>query len=224
MKKLLFVFVVCTIMAATGCQALMGNDAPIATDNQELYNSRNRSEGFNVINPDKDYRQIQRFGFVRHQRETALPRGGTNPNIAVYDPDLLADAISKLAVLIPDVHDVATLVTDRHVLIAYETTSENRFETADQVKRTAISCVPRFFHVYVSDDPGHIRSIERFGSLSSRTENVHDVLEQTIEDMLQSPQGRRISASENENGEYDMNIRGYMDTHNHHDNMRKNNE
>jgi hypothetical protein len=194
MKNLLLVMTICLIFI-TGCQTLMQNESPIAQDNVEILNSKNRSD-FNVINPDKDYREIQRFGYVRHQRETALPRGGTNPIIAVYDPELLADAISKLAVLIPDVEDVATLVTDQHILIAYETTSEDRDLTADQVRQTAVSCVPSFFDIYVSDKPEMISTIERFGNLSSRTENVHGVLEHTIEEMRQSPQGRGISASE----------------------------
>lgn len=220
MRNLSFALTICLLMAATGCQTLMQNDSPIAQDNIEILNSKNRSD-FHVINPDKDYHEVQHFGFVRHQRETALPRGGVNPEIAAYDPDLLADAISKLAVLTPDVQDVATLVTDREVLIAYETTSENRFETADQVKRAAMSCVPRFFHVYVSDNPQMIHSIERFGNLSSRTENVHDVLEHTITEMLKSPQGKRISTSENENGELDNNINGYMDKHNFNEQTRR---
>lgn len=206
MIKLFVTLSICLVIASTGCQTLMQNDSPIARENHDIINMKNRSEGFNVINPDKNYHQIQRFGFVRHQRETALPRGGSNPNIAAYDPELLADAISKLAILVPDVHDVATLVTDKQVLVAYKTNSDNNFETADQVKRTAMSVVPRFFHVYVSDDPKMLTSIERFGSLSSTTKGVQEVLEHTIEEMLLSPQGRRISASENENGETDRNI------------------
>lgn len=206
MIKLFVTLSICLVIASTGCQTLMQNDSPITRENHDIINMKNRSEGFNVINPDKNYHQIQRFGFVRHQRETALPQGGSNPNIAAYDPELLADAISKLAILVPDVQDVATLVTDKQVLVAYKTNSDNNFETADQVKRTAMSVVPRFFHVYVSDDPKMLTSIERFGSLSSTTKGVQDVLEHTIEEMLLSPQGRRISASENENGETDPNM------------------
>lgn len=197
---------ICLVIVSTGCQTLVRNEAPIARDNHEIINMRNRSEGLNIINPDKNHQEIQQFGFVRHQRETALPRGGSNPNIAAYDPELLADAISKLSILVPDVDDVATLVTDKQVLVAYQTTSENRFQTADQIKKTAMSVVPRFFHVYVSDEPRMISSIERFGSLSSTTKGVQDVLEHTIEEMLLSPQGRRINASENANGEFDENI------------------
>jgi hypothetical protein len=195
---------ICLVIVSTGCQALGRNEAPIAKDNHEIINMRNQSEGFNVINPDKNYHEIQRFGFVRHQRETALPRGGSNPHIATYDPELLADAISKLSILVPEVDEVATLVTDKQVLVAYQTTSKNRFQTADQVKKTAMSVVPRFFHVYVSDDPRMISSIERFGGLSSTTEGIQGVLEHTVEEMLLSPQGRGISASEND--EFDENI------------------
>ncbi len=223
MKKIFIVVSLCALMAATGCQAVMDNNSPIARENHEIVNFRNRSEGFNVINPDKDYHEFQRFGFVRHKKETALPRGGTHPHIALYDPELLADAISKLALKLPNVHDVATLVTDRHVLVAYETNSDNRFETADQVKKTAMSAVPRFFNVYVSDKPQMINSIERFGSLSTRTEGVDDVLENTINEMLESPQGRRISASENENGENDQNMNRFRENHHYHDQKRRQN-
>lgn len=206
MRKKFVILSICLVIVSTGCQTLIGNEAPITKENHQIINMKNRNEGFNVINPDKDNHRIQQFGFVRHQRETALPQGGSNPNIAGYDPELLADTISKLSILIPDVDDVATLITDKQVLIAYQTTSENRFQTADQVKKTAMNVVPRFFHVYVSDDPKMISSIARFGSLTSTSEGVHDVLEHTIEEMLLSPQGRRINASENENGVIDENI------------------
>ncbi|RXJ01814.1 sporulation protein [Anaerobacillus alkaliphilus] len=220
MKKLLLAMAVSIVLVATGCQAMMENSSPIAQDNQELFSSKNRSGDTTVINPDRNYHDVQRFGYVRHQRETALPRGGVNPHVAVYDPELLADAISKLAVLIPDVNEVATLVTASEVLIAYDTTTTDRFQTADQVKRTAISCVPRYFHVYVSDNPEMMDTIGRYRSLTTRSENVNEVLEQTIHEMLQSPQGRRVDASENENGEYDINMNSYMDKKNHNDQIR----
>ncbi len=219
MKKSILALAICIGLVTTGCQAAMENESPIARENRML-SSKNRSGDTTVINPDRNAHDVQRFGYVRHQRETALPRGGSNPHIAVYDPELLADAVSKLAVLIPDVHDVATLVTASEVLVAYNTTSDDRFETADQVKRTAMSCVPRFFHVYVSDDPAMMDTIGRFRSLTTRSENVNEVLEQTINEMLSSPQGRRISASENENGEQDVNMNDYMDKGNYREQMR----
>lgn len=220
MKRLIVTLSIFISMAATGCQGLTGNDSPIARENQEIIHQKNKSSaGLNVINPDKSYDELQSFGFVRHQKETALPHGETKPSIALYDPELLADAISKLSILIPGVHDVATLVTDRHVLVAYSANSENRNETADQVKRTAMSCVPRFFHVYVSDNPDMMEGIERFKNHSSRSDHVYDVLEHTIEEMLKSPQGTRISASENENGEYDG-IDKFNDKHNYNEQKR----
>lgn len=223
MKKLITILSLCTMLAATGCQALMDNHSPIAQENHEIVNFRNRSEGFNVINPDKDFHEYQRFGYVRHTKETSLPRGGTNPNISLYDPELLADAISKLALQLPNVNQAAALVTDRHVLVAYDTDTDNRFETADQVKKTALSCVPRFFHVYVSDDPEMIDNIERFASVTSVNEDIYNSLEATINEMLEAPQGRRISASENENGEHDQMIEHYHQEHNYQDQHRRQN-
>ena len=63
----------------------------------------------------------------------------------------VANIISQFSTDIPNVNDVATLVTDQEVLIAYKTDSKNRNLTADQVKKTAMSVVPRYYHVYVTD-------------------------------------------------------------------------
>lgn len=220
MKKILIVLSLCTFIAAAGCQNLMDNTSPIAQENHEIVNFRNRSEGFNVINPDKDYHEFQRFGFVRHKKETALPRGGENPHIALYDPELLADAISKLTLKIPNVHDAATLVTDRHVLVAYETNTDNRIETADQVKRTAMSGIPRFFDVYVSDDPEMINQIERFASLSAASEGVDSVLENTINEMLQSPQGERL---DDDRGAHMQDMKPFRQDNNHRGQLNRDN-
>lgn len=86
------------------------------------------------------------------------------------------------------------------MFVVYKTDSTNRFETADQVKKTAISVVPRYYHVYVSDNPRMFQDIERFGRLDANSRNIDQILQQTIKEMLKSPQGRKVSSGENENG------------------------
>ncbi len=44
------------------------------------------------------------------------------------------------------------------------------------------------------------QDIERFGRLDANSQNVDQVLQQTIKEMLKSPQGRKVSSGENENG------------------------
>lgn len=160
------------------------------SDRNELYNE-------NVRNGNDSNTH---FGYVRQQRteDMSYRNNSFTPQI---DREEVADAISKLTIQLPNVQDAATLVTDEEVLVVYQTDSKDRFETADQVKKTALSVVPRYFHVYVSDDPNMVRQIERFGRLDTNTRNIEKMMEQTIQDMKKSPQGRKLRNGENANGE-----------------------
>lgn len=141
------------------------------------------------------------FGYVREQASPVKNSQRYNENIAAVDYDEVANVLSKMLVQLPNIEDVATLVTDEEVLIAYKTNSENRNEVANQVSKSALSFVPRFYHVYVSDNPRMIADIERFRMLNVSSPNVDQILENTIEEMRKSPQGTDLSKDENGNGE-----------------------
>ena len=82
-----------------------------------------------------------------------------------------------------------------------------------------MSIVPRYYHVYVSDDKTMAQDIENFAQLEPDSEGIDYTINQTIKRMLKSPQGYRMSDVENENGEmpHDTNERAS------HDPIRKNN-
>ncbi|WP_169864795.1 YhcN/YlaJ family sporulation lipoprotein [Sutcliffiella halmapala] len=162
------------------------------TDNN-LYNMYDERDGQN--------HGQGKFGYVREQASPVKNSQRHNENIAAVDYDEVANVISKMLVQMPNVEDVATLVTDEEVLIAYKTSSENRKEVANQVSKSALSVVPRFYHVYVSDNPRMIAEIERFRMLTVSSPNVDEILENTIDEMLQSPQGNDLTKGENGNGE-----------------------
>jgi len=164
-------------------------------------NVRSRNDLYNAhgVRNGLDSR-LTNFGYVRHQT-SPIPGDTTQyATMPVLNRENVADLISKLCTQLPNVYDVGTLVTDDTVFVVYKTDSTNRFETAYQVKKTAISVVPRYYHVYVSDNPRMFQDIERFGRLDANSQNVDQVLQQTINEMLKSPQGKKISSGENENG------------------------
>jgi hypothetical protein len=142
-----------------------------------------------------------RFGYVRDQAEPVRNSQRYNENIAAVDYGEIANIINKMVVQLPAIEDSATLVTDEEVLIAYETNSDNRELTADQVSKTGLSIVPRYYHVYISDNPEMIHEIERFRSLAVTSPRVDEILDTTIKQMLKSPQGKKLSNGENANGE-----------------------
>jgi ribosomal protein S17E len=87
------------------------------------------------------------------------------------------------------------------VLIAYQTDSKDRNLTADQVKKTAMSVVPRYYHVYVTDNRSLMRDVENLSHLDSTSKNARNSVNQLIAQMKKSPQGAPMSNSENANGE-----------------------
>ncbi len=185
--------------ALTGC--MNPNEAEVYEESGYTINQQDRNEIYNDDGILNNGDEQSNFGYVRHQKSPVPGESRTYNNLPTLNREVVADLISKISTTLPNVNEAATLVTDEEVLVVYETDSENRFETADQVKKSALSVVPRWYHVYVSDNPVLIRDIERFGLLDTNVRDVDKILESTISRMLESPQGRKISTGENENGE-----------------------
>lgn len=185
------------LLALTGCGAneMAGRDDIYEESGNTINVNDERADIYNVKNTNNS----GDFGYVRHQKSPINGRNNGDHYLAI-DREKVADSISKLSTDIPNVHDVATLVTDEEVLIAYNTDSKDRNLTADQVKRTAMSVVPRFYHVYVTDNPNLIKNVESYATLDSNSRNIDSIVDQLIVQMLKSPQGRPMSDSENENG------------------------
>jgi len=200
LKKLLIIAGLCTLTALSGCAKdtgkndvyeESGNTINVNNKRNELYNE---GAGRKIRNDSTDY------GFVRHQKSPLMNDNTANDHYTALDREQLANIISKYSANIHNVHDVATLVTDQEVLIAYKTDSKNRDLTADQVKKTAFSVVPRYYHVYVSDNATLMRDVENLASMDSASRNSRHSVNSVITQMLKSPQGARLNASEDENG------------------------
>ncbi|XJZ26813.1 YhcN/YlaJ family sporulation lipoprotein [Bacillota bacterium Lsc_1132] len=189
----------CILTALAGCTATdsgkqgiyekSGNTLNVNNQRTELYREGGNRGIRNVSN---------QYGYVRQQKN---PVNDNNKQFAALDREQLANIISRLVTAIPNVHDAATLVTDQEVLIAYRTNANDRNLTADQVKKAAMSAVPRFYHVYVTDNPNLIRDVENLSHLDSTSKNTRSNVNQVISRMKKSPQGSPLNPSENPNGE-----------------------
>ncbi|ANB59377.1 sporulation lipoYhcN/YlaJ family protein [Anoxybacillus amylolyticus] len=201
------------VLSLTACAQMAENTRDtLYPRNGNTINVSDRNDLYNVQGlPNGMDSRLNNFGYVRHQKSPVA--GGMNNvgTLPTLNRERVADLISKLCVQLPHVNDVATLVTDEEVLIAYATDTKNRFETADQVKKTALSVVPRYYHVYVADDPRMMKEIERFGRLDSNSRNIDQIIDTTIKEMLKYPQGRKLSDGENENGEMINEMNDHLD-------------
>ncbi len=202
LKKAVLALSLCSITLFAGCSAPKEQGSEV-TDNI--------SNPVKVNSPtkyyDEDYNnstnQGSDFGFTRMDSTNINGKNianVANKNVAI-DREQLASVITSLTASLPNVKRAASLVTDEDVLVVYETNSSNRSETADQVKRTAMSVVPRYYHAYVSDNWKLAQDIENFATRGSDQNNIDHTIDKTIQNMLKSPQGKDYSKGENENGE-----------------------
>jgi hypothetical protein len=209
MKKFIIIAGLCTITALTGCSKDMGNRDVYEESGNTINVNNKRHELYNE-GASRGVRNVSdNYGFVRHQKSPIMNDNTANDGYTALDREQLANIISKYSVNVPNVNDAATLVTDQEVLIAYTTDSKDRNMTADQVKKTAFSVVPRYYHVYVTDNKTLMRDVENLANLDSTSRNARHAVTELIKQMKKSPQGMRLSDSENENGETqdDMDIK-----------------
>jgi hypothetical protein len=203
-KQCLLIAGILGIVTVTGCAnnlADQGNRDLYKTSGNTINVNDQRAELYNEGNNQELRNKSEDFGYVRHQRNPVMGTNSSNDHYAAIDREQLANMISQYSTDVPNVDDVSTLVTDEEVLIVYKTDSKDRFETADQVKKMGMSVVPRFYHVYVSDDTNLRRNVENFATLDSDSKKVESMIDGLIKQMLKSPQGRNMSDGENANGE-----------------------
>lgn len=206
MKKSLILLGICSITALTACQ----NDVGRGDFMQRTGNTLNvNDQRVELYNRSDDISED--FGYVRHFKSPVPGDNGGTDHYAAIDREKVADIIGKYCTEIPGVDDISTLVTDEEVLIVYATNSDNRFEKADQVKKMAMSVVPRWYHVYVSDNTNLRKNVESYATLDSDSRNVEFAIDELIKDMLRSPQGRKMSEGENANGESQGDVNDNMD-------------
>jgi len=200
LKKLVIILGLCTVTALTGCTKDMSN-RDVYEESGNTINVNNKRHDLYNEGASRGIRNVSNnYGFVRHQKSPLMNDNTANDHYSALDREQAANIISKLSADIPNVHDVSTLVTDQEVLIAYTTDSKDRNLTADQVKKTAMSVVPRYYHVYVTDNKVLRRDVENLANVDSTSRNARNLVNGLITQMKKSPQGQRINASEDENG------------------------
>ncbi|WP_203363121.1 YhcN/YlaJ family sporulation lipoprotein [Bacillus sp. REN10] len=203
MKKPLMMAGLTSMMLLGACAMNDNNDnaaGGIYKENGNTINVRNREDLYNSngrITSDNELMTRDRsdnFGYVRQQKSPIQGETVSYKNMYTIDRERTADAISKLSVGLPTVNDCSVLVTDEEVLIAYDTdakTKKDRQEAADQVKKTAMSVVPRWYNIYVTDDVGLRRDIENIAPMGANVDGAQDTINRTIKLMTKSsPQGQ----------------------------------
>ncbi|QDP40990.1 YhcN/YlaJ family sporulation lipoprotein [Radiobacillus deserti] len=157
---------------------------------------------------DPEQEMSSRLGYVRYNKEE-LDQNEEDKVIRM-DRKQYADTISRLLLRNDGFTEVATLVTDEEVLIAYNQPDKiERDKAASIARQTAYSVIPRFFHVYVSDKPVSFRDIQSLQNSTTLSDDYDATLDSIIEDMKKAPQGdefmeKNLNKEDREHEQYEQ--------------------
>ncbi len=83
-----------------------------------LHPDNRRSEVYGDLNNKKRADKSQRFGYYRHQKSPIMGDKSGMGHYPSLDRQQIAKDISRMSTDLPNVNDVAVLVTDKEVLVA----------------------------------------------------------------------------------------------------------
>ncbi|RKQ29606.1 YhcN/YlaJ family sporulation lipoprotein [Oceanobacillus halophilus] len=129
----------------------------------------------------------QQLGYVKYSKNDLDENMEQEAKI---DRPEMAEMITRTILRNDGFEEVATLVTDQEVLIAYEESDKNETgRTAEIAKKTAESMMPSFYEIYVSKNSTLMQDIQSLHN-STTNRNYDNLIEQLIKEMKKSPQGK----------------------------------
>lgn len=181
LKRLFLPVGIICVLILTGCQM----DRPKTDEDkiaEELDPTRNKQEQHD---PEWD----KRLGYVNYTSDQFEDDSIDNHNVT-FDRNELADTIARIILNQEGIEEIATLVTDKEVLIAYHKDEDlDEKKAASMVKKSAMSILPRFFDVYVTDNTALIPDIRSLHNSTTKDGNLDNTIEHIITEMKKSPQG-----------------------------------
>ncbi|WP_164668227.1 YhcN/YlaJ family sporulation lipoprotein [Virgibacillus doumboii] len=164
--------------------ALVGCGTNNATDKRE-----NIAEELDPGNRNQNPDQNNKLGYVRYTKDQ-IQTDAENKNSVTIDRTKLANMITRIILQNDEIIEVATLVTDEEVLIAFSKNADIDSNTAaDIAKKSAVSVMPERFEVYVSENETLMQDIQRLHNSSIQGKNYDNTINRIKNEMKKSPQG-----------------------------------
>ena len=180
MRYFIYVIGLTFLLVTTGCT--MDN----AKTEQERIAEELDPTRYNNAPDDPEW--DRRLGYVNYTKDQ-FDNESNNDLTVPMDRQKTADAITRVILQNEGFNEVATLVTDEEVLIAYDKNEDLTNEkAADIAKKSAMSITPRFFDVFVTDNPTLIPDIRSLHNSATNQNNYQNTLKQIISEMEQTSQ------------------------------------
>ncbi|SDK07579.1 YhcN/YlaJ family sporulation lipoprotein [Sediminibacillus albus] len=173
------------ILTVSGCAT--GENLGTNPDRSLNGNSQIDEQAPASLEADDD--ATSRLGYVRYKKDELDP-DLENRQMASINRNKMADTITRMILRYDGFEEAATLVTDDEVLIAYQRPGDmDREKAASIAKKTAMSVMPRYFNIIVSDQPTAFSEIQSLQNSSTRDQEYNGTLRSIIANMKGAPQG-----------------------------------
>lgn len=140
-----------------------------------------------TTNQTNDPELHDKLGYVKYSKKE-LDNSTAEDKELTVDRNEMADKISRIILHNKEFTQVATLVTDQEVLIAYAKRDEADEEKAEMIaKQSATAVIPSYFEVYASDNKALIQEIESLHNSSVSNNDYSNTLERII-DKMENPE------------------------------------
>ncbi|TGB02200.1 YhcN/YlaJ family sporulation lipoprotein [Halobacillus salinus] len=181
MGKLLALPLLAVLLMMTGCMDV--------NDNEETSHNEDTLNG-NTMDSYNEKPLEGQVGYVRYKKDQLDQDVEKKRNIQI-NREQMSDMISRMILRYDGFEDVATLVTDYEVLVAYQKpTDMDPKLAADMVQKTAYSMVPSFYRVYTSDKQSAFGDIQSVSTSTVYDEQYREVIDSIINKMKKAPQGK----------------------------------
>ncbi|MBP2076481.1 YhcN/YlaJ family sporulation lipoprotein [Oceanobacillus polygoni] len=133
-----------------------------------------------------------KLGYVRYTKDQLDNEMENGEQQLTIDRNEMADMITKIILRNDGFEEVATLVTDKEVLIAYQRNEElSAEEAADVSEKTAASIMPSFFNIHVSDNETLMQDIQSLHRSTSENRNYDNTIHAIIKEMEKTSKENR---------------------------------
>ncbi|QKY69810.1 YhcN/YlaJ family sporulation lipoprotein [Lentibacillus sp. CBA3610] len=187
-KKWIFLFSLLTAVILAGCGGTdnaADDERQQAEERDQIVEELDPEQETTPSNPSGD----DKLGYVRYTKEQ-IDNEGENEHSVTIDRTSLANMITRIILRNDGFAEAATLVADDKTLIAYDKEDElDSDQAADIANKTAVSILPGYFDVYVSDDETLIQDIQSLHNSNIQDNEYDNTIDQIIDRMQQSPQG-----------------------------------
>lgn len=176
MKKQLVLFLF-TLSLFAGCQGTNKAEMQQEEGSRVLVSNKKDMYHTEQANPG-----LTKVGYSAKQKNEV-----SNQQVGTINREKVAEMITDMTVKLPDVTNAATLVTDDEVFVVYRANTTNPALVNDQVYKTALSVVPRYYKAYVSTDQKLISQIQGLQSGTLNDKEYAQSLDMLKREMSKNP-------------------------------------